>query len=57
MALAADAHFQMPIYPGTTTSTPVLEEPTHDHDAAGSATEDEGLGRGVGKSWLGDLDG
>ena len=47
----------MPVFPGTAVSTPILEEQIHEHDVADNATDDEGLGRGAGKSWLGDLDG
>ena len=44
--------------PGTAMSTPIAEEPPNiDQDGGGSTTEDEGLGRGVGKGWLGDLEG
>ena len=56
--MASEAHFTMPFHPGTAASTPFrTEDNNQDQDGAGSATEDEGFGRGVGKGWLGELDG
>ena len=58
MALASENRFSIP-HPTAPGNSPVYidEQHTHDTDGGGNTTDEEGLGRGVGKGWLGELEG
>ena len=54
--MAAESHYIAP-RAATAASTPTgVDDHTH-HVDMGNATDEESLGKGVGKGWLGDLDG